>query len=98
MTDVGAKRDPASACQACPAGAAVQRREFLRDLVAGVVVAASAIGLGPHAAAALPISFGAGTGAHDDKSYPFPAADGVVIDKNESVIIEIGRASCRERV
>lgn len=81
--------DEPSACQACPAAAAVRRREFLRDLVAGAVVAAGAIGLGPRSAAAvaLPISVGAGTGAHDDKTYPVPTADGVVIDKNESVII-----------
>ena len=68
----------------------MRRREFLRDIVAGAVVAAGAIGLGSRsaaAAAALPVSFGAGAGAHDDKGYPVPAADGVVVDKDESVII-----------
>ena len=81
------KEDGAPACQDCPAGAGVRRREFLRDIVAGAVVAAGALGLSSRSVAALPISFGAGAGARDDKSYPVPVADGVVIDKNESVII-----------
>ena len=74
-------------CGSCPVGATVRRREFLRDLVTGAVVAAGAIGLGPRAASALPISFRAGRGARDDKTYALPATDGVVIDKGESVII-----------
>lgn len=82
-----ASANDASACDTCPAGAAVRRREFLRELLAGAVVAAGAIGLGPRSAAALPISFGSGTGARDDKTYPIPASDGVVIDKGESVIV-----------
>ena len=84
---MNADETAAHACEACPAGAAVRRREFLRDLFAGAVVAAGAIGLSARSAAALPISFGAGTGARDDKTYPIPQADGVVIDKDESVII-----------
>ncbi|MEK7400882.1 MAG: Rieske (2Fe-2S) protein [Gemmatimonadota bacterium] len=78
---------PQGGCVSCPASDAVRRRDFLRDLVTGAVVAAGMVGVGPLPAAALPVSFGAGSGTRDDKTYALPAADGVVIDKDESVII-----------
>ena len=62
---------PREGCETCPAGEAVKRRDFLRDVMAG----------------AFMISFGTGAGARDDKAYAIPTTDGVVIDKAESVIV-----------
>jgi Rieske Fe-S protein len=59
-------------CDGCPVGEAIERREFVRDLLA---------------AFALPVTFASGFGVRTDKAYALPAADGVVIDKGESVII-----------
>jgi Rieske Fe-S protein len=36
---------------------------------------------------ALSVAFTNGTGTRTDKTYPLPSADGVLIDKDESVII-----------
>jgi nitrite reductase/ring-hydroxylating ferredoxin subunit len=72
---------------ACPLSEAVARRDFLRDAVTRALVAVGALGLGSARAAALPITFATGVGSRADKKYPIPAADGVVIDKDESVII-----------
>ena len=77
-------------CDACPLGPVIERREFLRDAVAGALVAVGAAGaLGAFAsrASALPVEFASGRGDRADKAYGLPAADGVVIDKDESVII-----------
>lgn len=74
-------------CVACPISEAVERREFLRDAIAGVILAIGALGANPARAFALPISFITGTGGRSDKVYPFPAGDGVFIDKDEDVII-----------
>lgn len=71
----------------CPLGEAVARREFLRDAVSRALVAIGALGIGSARASAMTIAFASGTGARTDKMYPIPAADGVVIDKDESVII-----------
>jgi len=38
-------------------------------------------------AVALPVHFGTGSGTRSDKAYAIPAADGVTIDKAESVIV-----------
>lgn len=77
-----------SACDArCPLGDALDRRDFLRDAVSGALLAIGAIGVGSDRASAMTIAFARGTGARTDKTYPIPAADGVVIDKDESVII-----------
>jgi len=64
-------KESPDACASCPAGAAIQRREFLRELMAGAFV----------------ISVGGGTGSREDKAYDIPAADGAMIDKKESVIV-----------
>ena len=63
-------------CAGCPLGDAMERRDFLRSLLAMGAVFVS--GVGPRA----------------EKSYPIPVADGVAIDKEESVIIarHAGRA------
>jgi nitrite reductase/ring-hydroxylating ferredoxin subunit len=74
-------------CASCTVGDAMRRRDFLRDLAAGALVAAGAIGIAPNAAGAVPVAFVSGSGARDDKAYALPSADGVVIDKEESVII-----------
>lgn len=73
-----------TACASCPA---VERREFVREALASLAVALAALGVAPRRAFAMPVSFGSGIGARTDKAYPLPAADGVVIDKTESVII-----------
>ena len=65
----------------------MDRRDFLRDAVSSAVFAVGALGVGSARASAMTIEFARGTGARTDKTYPIPAADGVVIDKDESVII-----------
>src|SRR5262249_49159206 len=65
----------------------LERREFVRSALSSLAVAIGALGLPPSRAFASPVSFAAGVGARTDKAYPIPAADGVVIDKGESVII-----------
>ena len=74
-------------CDACPIGPAVERRDFLRDVVARVVLAAGALTFFGERADALSVTFASGHGARTDKAYPLPATDGVVIDRDESVII-----------
>ena len=75
--------NPSTACAACP----VERRAFVREALSAVAAALGALGFAPRSAFALPVHFGGGVGARTDKAYPLPAADGVVIDKGESVII-----------
>ncbi len=75
------------ACASCPAGEAVRRRGFLRDVAAGVLAAVGAISLGPRGVGALTVSFGGGMGSHEDKAYDIPAVNGVVIDKAESIMV-----------
>lgn len=65
-------------CEGC-AIRGMARREFVRDAVAG------ALALLP--VAGLPVSLVRGVGTREEKAYPFPAADGVAIDRTESVII-----------
>jgi nitrite reductase/ring-hydroxylating ferredoxin subunit len=74
-------------CESCPLGVVVERREFLRDALARTLVALGALSVLSNRAAALPVAFTTGTGARADKAYALPAVDGVLIDKDESVII-----------
>lgn len=74
-------------CESCPLGAVVERREFLRETVARTLLAAGALGLFSGRASALTVAYTSGFGSRTDKTYPIPAADGVAIDKEESVII-----------
>jgi len=74
-------------CESCPLGESLERRQFLRDALAGTFIALAAIGVASERALALPLSFARGTGARTDKAYPLPGTDGVTIDKDESVII-----------
>jgi Rieske Fe-S protein len=63
-------------CDGCPLASsgdgAIERRDFLRDVMARFGVA---------------VTFVSGLGTRAEKTYPFPAADGVAIDKDESVIV-----------
>jgi Rieske Fe-S protein len=68
-------------------GEVVERRDFLRDAISRVLLAAGALTLGSSRASALTVAFARGTGSRTDKTYSLPAVDGVVIDKDESVII-----------
>ena len=79
--------DVPDSCESCPLGESIERRRFVRDAFAAVATALGAIGVTATRAAALPIAFARGSGARTDKAYPMPATDGVVIDKDESVIV-----------
>ncbi len=70
-------------CAGCTLGEALARREFLRESVMRALMVALPLG----ALDRMPMQFVRGLGARADKAYPFPAADGVSIDKDESVII-----------
>ncbi len=74
-----------SACAGCPVR--VPRRDFLRDAASGALAALAALSGAPDRARALPVSFVSGAGAREDKAYALPASDGVMIDRDESVII-----------
>jgi nitrite reductase/ring-hydroxylating ferredoxin subunit len=74
-------------CESCPLGEVLERRDFLRDALARTLVAVGALSMLSSQAAALTVAFTSGTGARTDKSYPLPGADGVLIDKDESVIV-----------
>jgi Rieske Fe-S protein len=74
-------------CESCPLGEAVERRTFLRDAVARVLCAVGALSFLADRVSALPVSFVRGMGGRIDKAYPLPPGDGVMIDKDESVII-----------
>lgn len=70
-------------CAGCTLGEALARRDFLRDTVTRALLLAVPLG----AIDRLPMQFVRGLGARTDKAYPFPATDGVSIDKDESVIV-----------
>jgi nitrite reductase/ring-hydroxylating ferredoxin subunit len=74
-------------CDSCPLSEVVERRDFLRDALSRTLVAVGGLTVFADRLAALTVEFSAGTGDRADKAYPLPAADGVVIDKDESVII-----------
>ena len=74
-------------CSSCALGEALERRDFLRAALARTLVAIGAVSAVSSRAAALPIAFTTGLGTRADKAYALPAADGVLIDKDESVII-----------
>ena len=79
--------EPNSPCSGCDLDRS--RREFLIEaatLAAGVL---AGLGLAPRSAAAFPISLLGGhrAGPGSEVSYPIPAADGVMIDKEHQVIL-----------
>lgn len=75
------------ACQGCPIADGMRRRDFLRDAAARALAALGALALLPADGAAMPLRFITGSGPRAAKAYPIPTADGVSIDKKESVII-----------
>ena len=66
-----------------------ERREFLRQAARWAAAVAVALGIPGRAAVALPIGTGAGRRSvgGNSVSYPIPAADGVLIDKKNEVIL-----------
>lgn len=78
--------DNTDACAGCSLGESLKRREFLRDALAALalVIPGDAFVI---LSEAKNLHWVSGTGPRADKAYPFPAADGVSIDKGESVII-----------
>lgn len=75
-------------CQTCPlVSAAVQRRDFLRDALGRSLAAIGAVSLLANAAGAMPVAVLEGFRLGAVKRYPLPSADGVAIDKEESVIV-----------
>ncbi len=83
-------------CTDCPvldalAAGAIERRQFFR-IAAMVLATAGALGIDARAAGAMPVRAvkrltRAGGDRPADKRYPLPTADGVSIDKDNSVII-----------
>ena len=69
-------------CAGCALGDAIERRDFLRDVSRALLAAFPLVALRD-----VPMSFVRGAGSRAEKEYPFPAADGVSIDKDESVIV-----------
>ena len=76
-----------NACPGCPIVDGMQRRDFLRDAATRALAALGALALLPANGAAMPLRFITGSGSRTAKTYPIPSADGVSIDKKESVII-----------
>lgn len=74
-------------CSGCPIGDGIERRDFLRAAAARAIAALGALALLPAGGAAMPLHFITGSGTRSAKAYPIPSADGVSIDKKESVII-----------
>jgi Rieske Fe-S protein len=75
-------------CAECPVAEAVARRAFLQDVAAKAVGILVALGAASAEAKAVPIRFASAVAVNgDEHSYPLPAADGAVIDREESVII-----------
>ncbi len=78
---------PASDCMACPVDPA--RREFLRSATVAVAAALAGLGATPAVSSALPVSAVQGVrSARGVVKYPIPAADSVLIDKdNEAILV-----------
>lgn len=75
-------------CTECPIAESVARRAFLQDLAARALGILVALGAVASDAKALPVHFVSALEARgDERGYPVPAADGAVIDREESVII-----------
>jgi Rieske Fe-S protein len=59
----------------------------LRDALAQALAAAGLLTAFSGRAAAFSVAFTSGEGALADKTYPLPTTDGVLVDKEESVIV-----------
>lgn len=77
-----------ASCDACPLGAVIERRAFLRDAAIGAATVFAALGIGSREARALPVRIASALSARgDERTYALPGADGAMIDKEESVIV-----------
>lgn len=76
-------------CDGCPLvdEGAMKRRDFVREAVAVSLGAIGALAGLADPLPAMPVTFVSGSGARAARAYPIPAADGVAIDREESVII-----------
>lgn len=79
--------EDARICGECLLTGALPRREFVREAVVAVLAAIGGIAVAPDVVAAMHVAFVRGDGPRTAKSYPLPQADGVAIDREESVII-----------
>ena len=75
------------ACGECPVREALERRAFLRDVLGRGVATLGALAAFSSRAAAMSVDFASGNGGLLETAYQLPSADGVVIDRAESVII-----------
>lgn len=74
----------AEGCNDCP----LERRAFLRDAAMAIAGVMAAIGIPRSVAEALPVRAVRAVRVHgDERAYPIPAADGVEIDRDESLIV-----------
>lgn len=88
MSDAIEEDGPGDQCGACSVSS---RREFLREAAVTVAGIAAALGFA-RGASALPAHFTVGatraaTRTGDELSYPIPAADGALIDRDAQVIV-----------
>jgi Rieske Fe-S protein len=91
--DASAQCDGATECplhEALAAPGALERREFLRA-AAMALASIGLLGAGAERAESMPVralkALAGGSGPAEEKRYPMPAADGVSIDKENSVIV-----------
>lgn len=90
MEDVTSSQrsSPEEPCAGCPVAEVVERRAFLQNVAARAAGILIALGAAAAEAQALPVRFVSAVAANgDEHGYPVPAADGAVIDREESVII-----------
>ncbi len=77
--------DQPATCDTCPLEG---RRAFLRDALLAVAGAYAALGAAPARAAALSVRFGRALSSGDEEhTYPLPATDGALIDKDNQIIL-----------
>lgn len=74
-------------CTGCPLDNGVARRAFLRSAAGHALAAAGIVAFASRDLAALPAGFVHALGSGPEKVYPLPTADGVFVDRAESVII-----------
>jgi Rieske Fe-S protein len=87
MTHARRSPDETPSCDGCTVARAIERREFVRDVIGAVVAAVAVLSVSPRDAHAVSATFVAGTRVGTDKSYPIPTPDSVAIDRDESVIV-----------
>jgi nitrite reductase/ring-hydroxylating ferredoxin subunit len=76
---------PSGACDGCHIAG---RRDFLRDAWLAVAGAYATLGASPTRASALRVRFDRALSSRDEEhSYPIPATDGALIDKDNQIIL-----------